>query len=250
MGAVVVDVVMPARDEAPTIAANVAAAAGCAAVRSVLVVDDGSSDDTAARAEAAGATVLRLDGSAGSKARAMAAGVAATDADAILFVDADCTELTSAHLDAVCEPFLAGRAVMSIGAFDYGPRLNWLVLRCPPLSGERIVPRWVFESIPPHHLQGYTIEVRLNEVLCEGRLPMAVRTMAGVYHRTKREKLGRAEGLRRTWWMYRDLLSMLVPLGDVRWRTYWFYLRQTAIEGERSDRERCDPCHTLRCTSR
>lgn len=249
MGAVVVDVVMPARDEAPTIAANVAAAAGCASVRSVLVVDDGSSDDTAARAEAAGATVLRLEGS-GSKARAMAAGVAATDADAILFVDADCTDLTAAHLDAVCEPFLAGRAVMSIGAFDYGHRLNWLVLRCPPLSGERIVPRWVFESIPPHHLEGYTIEVRLNEVLCEGRLPMAVRTMRGVYHRTKRDKLGRAEGLRRTWWMYRALLSMLVPIGDVRWRTYWFYLRQTTIEGEGSDLEPCDRCHTSRCASR
>jgi hypothetical protein len=163
---------------------------------------------------------------------AMAAGVAASDADAILFVDADCTDLTAAHLDAVCEPFLAGRSVMSIGAFDYGPRLNWLVLRCPPLSGERILPRWVFESIPPHHLDGYTIEVRLNEVLCEGRLPMSVRTMRGAYHRTKRDKLGRAEGLRRTWWMYRDLLSMLPPVGDVRWRTYWFYLRQTTIEAE------------------
>ena len=226
----VIDVVMAARDEAQTVAANVAAAAGCTHVRRVLVVDDGSVDDTADRARAAGAHVVCLDGSAGSKAKAMAAGVAATDAEAILFVDADCTDLTSAHLDAVCEPFLAGRSVMSIGAFDYGPRLNWLVLRCPPLSGERIVPRWVFESIPPHHLDGYTIEVRLNEVLCEGRLPMSVRTMPGVYHRTKRDKHGRAEGLRRTWWMYRDLLSMLPPIGDVRWRTYWFYLRQTTIE--------------------
>lgn len=238
----VVDVVMAARDEAPTVAANVVAAAGCASVRTVIVVDDGSSDDTAARAEAAGAVVVRLPSSAGSKAQAMAAGVAASDAGAILFVDADCTDLTAAHLDAVCEPFLAGRSVMSIGAFDYGPRLNWLVLRCPPLSGERILPRWVFESIPPHHLHGYTIEVRLNEVLCEGRMPMSVRTMGGVYHRTKRDKHGRAEGLRRTWWMYRDLLSMLPPVGDVRWRTYWFYLRQSTIEA--AAHRRCDPCHT------
>ena len=226
----IIDVVMAARDEAPTVAANVAAAVACAHVRTVLVVDDGSSDGTAERAASAGAEVLRLEDSGGSKAKAMAAGVAATDADAILFVDGDCTDLTSAHLDAVCEPFLAGRAVMSIGAFDYGRRLNWLVLHCPPLSGERIVPRWVFEAIPPHHLDGYTIEVRLNEILCEGRLPMSVRTMPGVYHRTKRDKHGPAEGLRRTWWMYRDLLSMLPPLGDVRWRTYWFYLRQTTIE--------------------
>ncbi len=225
----VIDVVMPARDEERTVAANVAASAACRHVREVLVVDDGSTDGTAEQAVAAGAKVLRRDGAGGSKAAAMAAGVAATDADAILFVDADCTGLTAAHLDAVCEPFLAGRAVMSIGTFDYG-WLNWLVLRCPPLSGERVVPRWVFEAIPAAHLEGYTIEVRLNEVLCEGRLPMSVRTMAGVFHRTKRDKLGRREGLRHTWWMYRALLSMLLPVGDVRWRTYWFYLRQTTIE--------------------
>ncbi len=225
----VIDVVMCARDEAVTVAANVAAAAGCRYVREVIVVDDGSTDDTAELAAAAGAKVLRREGSTGSKAEAMAAGVAATDAEAILFADADCTDLTSAHLDAVCEPFVAGRSVMSIGTFDYGWQ-NWLVLRCPPLSGERILPRWVFESIPPAHLDGYTIEVRLNEVLCEGRLPMSVQTMPGVYHRTKRDKLGRREGLRHTWWMYKALVSMLPPLGDVRWRTYWFYLHQTTIE--------------------
>lgn len=225
----VIDVVMPARDESLTVAANVAAAAGCRHVREVVVVDDGSADDTAERASAAGAKVLRLAGSAGSKAEAMAAGVAATDAEAILFVDADCTALTAEHLESVCAPFLDGRAVMSIGTFDYG-WLNGLVLRCPPLSGERIVPRWVFEAVPPSHLDGYTIEVRLNEVLCEGRMPMSVRTMTGVGHRTKRDKLGRRQGLRHTWWMYRDLLSTLAPVGDVRWRTYWFYLRQTTIE--------------------
>ena len=83
----------------------------------------------------------------------MAAGVAATDADALFFIDADCTGLTSAHLDEICEPFLAGRCTMSLGAFDYGWFWNPLVLRWPPLTGERIVPRWVFESIPPDKLQ-------------------------------------------------------------------------------------------------
>src|SRR5688500_4092575 len=104
---------MPARNEAPTIARNVAAARGCRYIREVIVVDDGSSDATADEARGAGAKVTRRDGSDGSKALAMAAGVAATDADAILFVDADCTGLTAAHLDAICEPFVAGRATMS-----------------------------------------------------------------------------------------------------------------------------------------
>jgi glycosyltransferase involved in cell wall biosynthesis len=224
-----IDVVMPARDEEETVAANVGAATGCRDVREVLVVDDGSTDATAERAAAAGAKVLHRSATTGSKALAMADGVAATDADAVLFVDADCTGLTSAHLDAICEPFVAGRSTMSIGAFDYGRFWNRMVVRWPPLSGERVLPRWVFEAVPPDRLQGYTIEVRLNEVVAEGRLRTSVRTMHGVYHRTKRDKLGRLEGIRRTWRMYEELLSLLLP-GGVRWRTYWFYLRGLTVE--------------------
>ncbi len=223
-----VDVVVPARDEAPTVAANVRAALDCRYVRRVLVVDDGSADATVVRAEDAGAQVLRRDGSRGSKAHAMQAGVDATDADFVLFVDADCTGLAGVHLDRVCEPVLAGEAEMSLGAFDYG-WLNGLVLRCPPLSGERIVPRWIWDRLDPAKLDGYTIEVRLNEVICEGGFRTAARTMTGVSHRTKRDKFGPAEGLRRTWAMYRDLLSMLQPVGDVRWGTYPEYLRTLTI---------------------
>ena len=224
-----VDVVMPARDEVATVGDNVRAAAGCRYVRRVIVVDDGSTDGTAEAAAAAGASVLRRESPEGSKAHAMRLGVDSTDATHILFVDADCTDLSSEHLDAVCEPVLEGRAEMSLGAFDYG-WLNWLVLRCPPLSGERIVQRWVWDAVPEHKLDGYTIEVRLNEVICEGGHRTSARTMVDVYHRTKRDKFGRIEGLRRTWHMYRSLLSMLRPIGDVRWRTYWFYLRGLTIE--------------------
>jgi glycosyltransferase involved in cell wall biosynthesis len=227
----VIDVVVPARDEAPTVAANVTAALGSRYVREVIVVDDGSSDDTGERAAAAGAKVLRREGPGGrgSKAEAMASGVAASDADAILFVDADCTGLTAGHLDGICEPFVSGRADMSVGAFDYGPFWNPQVRRWPPLSGERVVPRWIFEAVPREKLDGYTIEVRLNEVVAEAHLRTTVRTMQGVSHRTKRDKLGRAEGIRQTWRMYRSLLALPVT-GGVRSRTYWFYLRGLTVE--------------------
>lgn len=226
---VTVDVVMPARNEATTVADNVAAAIGCRHVRHVIVVDDGSRDDTARLAEEAGARVVGRPGSTGSKAHAMDAGVQATDATHILFVDADCTGLTSAHLDAICEPVLDGRAEMSLGAFDYGP-LSWLVLVLPPLSGERIIPRWVWDAIPAEKLDGYTIESRIDQVIAEGRHRTSVRTMRGVFHRTKRDKLGKLVGIRGTIRMYVDLFGLLRPFGDIRWRTYWWYLRGLSIE--------------------
>lgn len=223
-----VDVVMPARNEAPTVAANVVAAAGCRHVREVIVVDDASRDGTGELAAAAGARVVRRD-RGGSKAHAMETGVQASDATHILFVDADCTGLTSAHLDAICEPVLAGEAEMSLGAFDYFPGVNWLVLVLPPLSGERIIPRWVWDAIPPERLDGYTIESRIDQVIAEGRHRTTVRTMPGVSHRNKREKLGRLEGLKGTVRMYRDLFGLLRPWGDIPWRAYWWYLRGLTI---------------------
>ena len=76
-----IDAVIPARDEASTVAAVVAACLGCAHVREVIVVDDGSRDGTAELAAAAGAKVVhREPGAEGSKALAMEAGVAVSDA--------------------------------------------------------------------------------------------------------------------------------------------------------------------------
>ena len=92
---VVIDAVVPARNEADTVATVVDACRRCSAVREVIVVDDGSVDDTGDRAAAAGAKVIqRIDTATardrgGSKAHAMEAGVAASDAPALLFVDAD-----------------------------------------------------------------------------------------------------------------------------------------------------------------
>ena len=221
---------MPARDEALTVADNVAAARACKYVREVIVVDDGSTDDTAELARAAGAKVIQRDAEEGSKAHAMDDGIRSSDADAFLFVDADCTDLTGAHLDAICEPFLAGRCAMSLGMFDYGRLWNSVVPRVHPLTGERIIPRWVWDAIPPHKLDGYTIEARINEVISERRLRTVARTMRGVFHRTKRVKHGRLDGVLRTLDMYREILGMVWPIGDIRWRTYWFYVRGLTVE--------------------
>ena len=225
----VIDTVIPARNEADTVGAVVAAARGCRFTREVVVVDDGSSDGTAERALAAGAKVVRREGGTGSKAKAMELGVEATDAAAILFCDADCVGLTAAHLDDVCRPFVEGRATMSVGWFDYG-WLNPLVLRLPPTSGERVVPRWVWDAVPPEKRVGYSIEIMINEVIAEGRLPTSVRTMPGVTHRTKRDKLGLRRGYRETWRMFWGLVGLPFR-GVVRWRTYWFYLRELTVEG-------------------
>ena len=224
----IIDAIVPARNEASTIADVLAALHDARSLRDVVVVDDGSTDGTADAAVAAGAKVIRRDAARGSKAHAMAVGVAATDAPALFFVDADLIGLTGAHVDAICRPLIERRCEMSIGTFDYGLR-NPVIIRLPPTTGERAIPRWVFEAIPPERLDGFTIEVTINEVIAEARLTTVARVMKGVTHRTKREKFGQVEGWRRTVKMFRSILALPFS-GVIRWRAYWFYLRGLSIE--------------------
>jgi hypothetical protein len=158
----------------------------------------------------------------------MEAGVDATDADGILFVDADCLGLTARHLDEICTPYVEGRAVMSLGWFDYG-LWNPFVLRLAPTTGERVIPRWVFEAVPRSRRDGYTIELMLNQVIAERHLPTTARIMRSVSHRTKRDKLGLKIGVRETWRMFWKLVGLPVR-GVVRLRLYWSYLRHLTVE--------------------
>lgn len=106
--------VVPAKDAAGSIAATVTALAGVAAVSNVLVVDDGSTDSTAATARAAGAWVLRLPENRG-KGGAVSAAVAATpETDVYLLVDAD-TGATASGAAELLGPVVAGDADMAVG---------------------------------------------------------------------------------------------------------------------------------------
>lgn len=219
------DVVISARDEAPTIAAVVAAARAAPGAGRVLVVDDCSSDGTPAIARRAGAEVVASHGN-GSKALAMASGVAATRSDVLVFFDADILGMGPRHFEQLARPVLDGRFAMCCGLVDYGPLLNALFLRLPPITGLRAVRREVFAAIPPARLNGFQIEIMINEVVAQSRLPTAMTVLRSTGHRSKVDKLGWRAGVRARWAMAIELLHCFtfVPL----W-TYGSYLRGLTI---------------------
>jgi glycosyltransferase involved in cell wall biosynthesis len=194
----------------------------------VVVVDDGSVDETAAAAEAAGAEVVRAraPGEPGDKGRALASGVAATAAPVLVFFDADILGVAPAHFEGLAAPVLAGAAVLSCGIVDYGRAKNPLFLRLPPITGLRALRREIFAGISPERRRGFRIEIMINEVVARGRMPASIRVLAGLSHRSKIEKLGWAAGLPRHLAMTAELAGCL---RDVPLWTYGAYLRHLRV---------------------
>ena len=147
-----VSVVVPARDEADRIGPLLAALRDAPGVVAVIVVDDRSTDRTAAIAGAAGAEVISgTEPPIGwtGKTWALAQGVAAAETDWVVTVDADVVpdpDLPSAavaralsdHLDLIT---LAGRAELptATGRWLHAALLTQLVYRFgPPGSTRRL----------------------------------------------------------------------------------------------------------------
>lgn len=104
--------VIPAFDEEAAIGEVVAAARAAGPWLEVLVVDDGSRDGTAARAEAAGARVVRHPYNKGNGA-AVKTGIREAKGDVLLFMDAD-GQHEAADMARLVEP--VGVHDMVIGA--------------------------------------------------------------------------------------------------------------------------------------
>src|SRR5262249_27416361 len=102
-----VSVVIPAYNEAGAIGDVVRAVAGAGAWREILVIDDGSTDDTRARATAAGARVVRHPYNKGNGA-AIKTGIRNATGEFLLILDAD-----GQH-----QPADARRLIEKLGEYD------------------------------------------------------------------------------------------------------------------------------------
>ena len=103
-----VSVIIPAFNEEETVANVINVVKRVKYVDEVIVVNDGSTDNTESEAKSAGAIVINHEVNKG-KGEALTTGYRKSDSDIIAFIDADIHNLTSKKVDAMIRPILEGR---------------------------------------------------------------------------------------------------------------------------------------------
>lgn len=199
-------VLIPAYNEDATIA-SVVRCALAAELGPVLVVDDGSCDDTARRASEAGAEVLRLSRNRG-KGGAVHAGAAALTTEVVLLIDADLVGLRPAHLLELARPVLEGEAEMARGVFAGGRwRTTAAQQLTPQLSGQRALLRELLLAVPGLAGSRYGIEIAITAEAKRQRWRSVDVPLEGVSQVMKEEKRGFFKGLAMRLGMYRDIVQ-------------------------------------------
>ncbi len=166
----------------------------------VILVDDGSTDRTAEIGKKVGAMVISSNkiGRSG-KGEAMERGVKSTEAEVIVFFDADLIGLKEEHISQLVKPILDKEAFMVVGIRDRYSGLPGLIIKIDPLlaiGGERAMNRSLFESVPKNFRQGFAVETALNFYCLKHRLKVIYPKLKGLTVVVKEKKWGFYKGFK------------------------------------------------------
>jgi len=228
-------VIVPAYNEAGRIFPVLKAITGARLVDEVIVVADGCTDSTADEARAFAA---RMERDAGGpehciplrvfdmeqnvgKGGAMTYGAHRTEADVVVFLDADLIGLQPAQVDAMIEPMLHPdvdqRADMTLGLFGAarGGIVGWWLGVChrkvAAITGQRAIRRDVFLAVPGLTQSRFGVETAITRYVRHAwKLKVCEVPLDGITHPIKEEKIGVWRGVAYRMAMYSEIVTYLI----------------------------------------
>ena len=204
--------IVPAYNEEATLTEVLSILRTVPAIHEVLAVSDGSTDGTVEIARNLGVRTIHLRRNHG-KGRAMAVGVAHTDAEILLFVDGDILNLTVDLLNRLVEPVLSGSSDMNVGIRHRGQIINAIQSHTGPLlSGIRCLRREIFAAVPESHLEGFAVETGLNWACRQLGCCRTTTVMHNLKHLVKEKKRGLVQGSRARFEMFAAVFGAYLHL--------------------------------------
>lgn len=201
--------IIPAYNEAANISRVLSVVTKMPDFREIIVVDDGSSDETSSIAATFGVRVIRVERNQG-KGGAIAVGFQACGTPFLTLLDADLIGLQPHHLRSLAEPVLNGQAAMSLGLFASGrKRTDWAQKIAPAITGQRVLRRELLAGIPDLAATRFGVDLIITNHVKRMQLPIAEVFLHDVTQQMKEEKLGLVHGMAARLKMYWEILRVM-----------------------------------------
>ena len=203
--------IVPAYNERERISTVLDALKNAVTVDEIVVVSDGSTDGTYQLVSAdPDVRAINLENNRG-KGGAMRAGAESTDADVVLFLDADLIGMDGAKIDSLVRPVAERRVEMSVGVFKAGRGITDLAqFLTPYISGQRALMREAFLGIPELDRARSGVETAITKYYRARRWRVERVILPGCTHTMKEEKLGVLRGFKSRMRMYYDISKILL----------------------------------------
>lgn len=196
----------------------------------VIVVDDGSTDNTVEVARSFPSVKVLVQEKNGGKSRALARGVTASTGEFIMILDADLKGLTPAAVAALAEPVLSGKADVSLSLRKNSLGL-YRAIGLDFVSGERVFPRGLVTAYVDEiqRLPRFGIESFMNAHMIKDRMRLAIVPL-DVLNVRKAEKIGWLRGTLQELKMTADILRFMSPLEVIRQNYMMLRLSRTSTK--------------------
>ncbi|HEV8660199.1 MAG TPA: glycosyltransferase family 2 protein [Thermoanaerobaculia bacterium] len=206
--------IVAAYNEEKTIGDVLQALTNSPLIDEIIVVSDGSNDETVRVSRSFDVKTIALRENRG-KGCAMRVGVDHAAHDILFFADGDMLNITDRHIEALVLPVVRDECDMNIGVRHRGRIADFLHLKMqcgPVLSGIRVMKREVFDRVPPQYQERFKIEAALNCFCSRGGYRQQHTVIYDLGHVIKESKRGLADGLRSRWEMSREVFLLLFDL--------------------------------------
>lgn len=173
----------------------------------VIVVDDGSTDETEKVVKKYLVRHVKNAVNEG-KGHAMDIGVALSKGDIIFFADADVTGLTHEIIDDILKSVVSGEVDMSIAMRNRKTYyLHYVVFFIPLLGGERALTKNLWQMLPGYYKHRFKVETGLNFYARYYGKGFNYKVYQGLSQVIKEKKFGLIDGLRRRWLLSMNVIS-------------------------------------------
>lgn len=209
----IVTCVIPAFNEAERIARVLNVVVNQPQINEVIVIDDGSTDNTSSIVRDFKEVKLIELATNRGKAHALKCGISEALGNIILLLDADLIGLTNENLDELLSPVLSGDADMTL-SMRKNSHLIYRLLGVDVVSGERAIHKRFLEELSDYHDSRFGFESLLNDFVIQNKLSFRSVSWDNVSIEPKYKKVGLWKGIIGEFKMFKEIFK---AVGVSKW---------------------------------